>query len=940
MEQSRRNFIKTSSIASLGTVVFNFQTSCSTKKQKQETNSVEKLFVEKFKNPEATARPFFRWWWNGNKVEEEELVRELKIMQEAGGGGIEINPIALADFAQPLDIAEKEWLSEEWNQLLKKVAEEAKKFGLVTDLIVGTGWPFGGRFIAPEETLQGLKMEITPVKGGDKILKNLHKGDDEKIFACWLFPEEVDSLVSGKMVQWEEQPEGQILITVPEGNYNLHIISWRRNFREVLFGAPGGDGPVIDHFNKNAVEKYLNNMSQKLTKSFEVPIGNYIRSLFCDSIELEGANWTDDMETEFEQRRGYALQPWLPLILDKKVKIKNTFNAEIRKVRYDFSLTMAELFEERFIKVYHNWCKENGLESRYQAYGHPWLYTDLLDGYLIPDIPEGDQWLFNPGWQPYADINEIRYAVWNKYASSAGHIKGRKIISTEGMTNTSGVFEASLAYIKQASDVNFISGINHLVLHGFNYSSQETPFPGWIRFGTYFNEKNPWWHYMRNWSDYVSRISQVLQDSSPVSKIAIMGPTADIWADSGLDRNPFNLQPWYLHALWQALNHAGYCSDYINANILAESKVTSGVLNTGAMQYEILLIASVKTAKLETLKLLEKMAASGLKIVFIEHTPQFTPGKKEVSQQEFGNLKMRLLEQETVSVVNAPEDDLKTSQLMLAEWAANLINKCAVKPQIQFSSIDASLFFIQHQVEKKEIYFVVNTHLSNEIQQEVTFPSVGKRARKYHPETGEITDYPFRSRNGKTLLQLKPLESILLVLEEGKSIVEPESDGEKTKQATILNLNWKVTFYPVEGKSFEYDMGNLKDWKDQSLLKSFSGYAIYESEFQTEKVNGNEVIDLGNVREISEVWLNNEKLGSKWYGVHEYKLENALKVGNNKMKIKVTNLLFNYILSLKGRKDIDFWLNRAEQRRIRRNQGKLKPLSSGLLGPVQLITIS
>ena len=29
-----------------------------------------------FKNPESKYRPFVRWWWNGDKVEAKELVRE------------------------------------------------------------------------------------------------------------------------------------------------------------------------------------------------------------------------------------------------------------------------------------------------------------------------------------------------------------------------------------------------------------------------------------------------------------------------------------------------------------------------------------------------------------------------------------------------------------------------------------------------------------------------------------------------------------------------------------------------------------------------------------------------------------------------------------------------------------------------------------------------
>jgi hypothetical protein len=60
---------------------------------KEEILTCEELYQE-FKQPASEYRPFVRWWWNGDKVEAEELVRELHLLKEAGIGGVEINPIA------------------------------------------------------------------------------------------------------------------------------------------------------------------------------------------------------------------------------------------------------------------------------------------------------------------------------------------------------------------------------------------------------------------------------------------------------------------------------------------------------------------------------------------------------------------------------------------------------------------------------------------------------------------------------------------------------------------------------------------------------------------------------------------------------------------------------------------------------------------------------
>src|SRR5579872_2119730 len=58
---------------------------------------------ETFKNPPSIYRPFVRWWWNGDKVEKDELARELRVMKEAGIGGVEINPIKFPPRTDDLD---------------------------------------------------------------------------------------------------------------------------------------------------------------------------------------------------------------------------------------------------------------------------------------------------------------------------------------------------------------------------------------------------------------------------------------------------------------------------------------------------------------------------------------------------------------------------------------------------------------------------------------------------------------------------------------------------------------------------------------------------------------------------------------------------------------------------------------------------------------------
>ena len=64
--------------------------------------TTEQLY-EEFRQPASEYRPFVRWWWNGDKVDSAELVREMHLLKEAGIGGVEINPIAFPSYCDSLD---------------------------------------------------------------------------------------------------------------------------------------------------------------------------------------------------------------------------------------------------------------------------------------------------------------------------------------------------------------------------------------------------------------------------------------------------------------------------------------------------------------------------------------------------------------------------------------------------------------------------------------------------------------------------------------------------------------------------------------------------------------------------------------------------------------------------------------------------------------------
>jgi len=893
---------------------------------KEKKVSHSELF-QLFKNPIPESRPFFRWWWNGNCITKEEISREIKLMSQAGAGGVEINPIAMPQQINDPPPGGKTWLSETWCEMVRFTVEEAQKNNMITDLIVGTGWPFGGEFLEPDETIQGLTTEDIVANGpGSKIITVEETQENEEISKIYLVPSgfrEMDEIVE---LDQRPDPNNQFSIKISQNEYHVVIIRIKKGFREVFRGAPGGAGPVLDHFNAVAVSKYLNHMSDKLNPYFEGKLGNGIRAVFCDSIELEGANWTSDFPSEFEKRRGYSVHPYLPLLMTE-MEVAPDLVDKIQQARYDYSLTLAELFKERFIEVFHHWCQNNGVLSRYQAYGHPWLYTDLVNGYMIPDIPEGDQWLYNSGWST-SRINEIRYAIWNKYASSGGHLANRSIISSEAMTNTSGVFKATLKYMKQAADLNFVAGINHLVLHGFNYSPPDQIFPGWIQYGTYFNENNTWWPYVSKFMDYVSRFSVVLQCSEPVSQVAILGPTTDIWRKYGLDRNPFNTSPWYLHSIWQALSSFGISTDYVNGRIITEATFKNGNLHYKNMRYQALVVCDTESLELPVARSILQYVEGGGKVIFLNKYPEKSPGMN--NSQEFDALVKSSINRAIdigAHVEKEPDAELINNMDGLAQWAGQFIQNNQLEPGILINNPDAFLLSAQFKKNQYPILFFSNVHRSRHIRTEISVPEDSYDYWKWHPENGEKEKLSQKNNHG-IQLNLKPLESALVVLD--KPTFNKRSDLHiHSNKELIINGNWELECIPrIDGTIIKKTLNQLYDLSSFQDLRYFSGTSIYRRSIELKDSNFSS-LDIGSVYDLAEVFLNGKSLGIDWYGNNSFSIKDYLVAGKNELEIKVINTLFNYCLSQKDNPEINYWLERSKE--------DLTPLPSGLIGPVKLV---
>ncbi|PIF46693.1 glycosyl hydrolase family 2 [Chryseobacterium sp. 52] len=953
----RRDFLKQSSLAASGLALANILPSYTYAGLIDESLPQYKSLFKIFTNPENQYRPFVRWWWNGNKIEKKELARELRILKEAGIGGVEINPISFPLRTDDMGRRSVEWLSDEWIELLRFTLEEARSLGITCDLLVGTGFPVGGDFLEGTERSQIVVSAVKKLKGpletefslfdlykeADPAITNPYSGRTLEMLEVKLVPDPLNHM--DEVINLSDQiKNGRIKVSVPKGEYAVYALVKAEGFMSVIQGAPGGMGPVLNHYDTAAVKKYLNRMSDTIQQKIG-PLAPRIRSFFIDSLETEGTNWSSDMMSEFKKRRGYDLYPYLPFVLFKigsmgnttgqnilyPVKMGTEFKKMMDRMRYDFELTKAEIFEERFVHTFAQWCKDNNIKSRAQAYGRGYF---PLEGSFELDIPECETWLkYGIG----EDISEEKFLQYpwhlgrgntmiNKLVSSAAHLKDKKLISSEELTNTDMVFNESLEILKIAGDQSTISGVTHPVFHGFNYSPPEAAFPGWITYGGYFNEKNTMWPYFKHYTDYRARLSAILQQATMFADIALLAPFADQWSVYGAQNEPFPtiVSPAYQALIWESIHQNGNACDYVSERVINDSDVKKGFLTYGKRKYHTLFLIEVHSLDTATAEKLYEFVSGGGRIFCIEATPDRSTGwthyeKRDLEVQDWIR-KMQTYPDRFV-FINKPAADFMG-------WYKTIQVKYKITPYVKIQAPKTFVTQVRYQTDEAEIFLFNNSSSKHSTSLDITFEKnviKHKQAWLWDAVTGKR--FKLELVEGRLRINLGPADSKLMVFDHDKKGNSWKNSPLSRNNLTELNSKWDVEFRHYDGTVKKEELNKLTDLKKLPAYSHFAGTAIYRNTFElTDVKNKEHYLNLGTVYGICEVYVNGVEAGTQWFGRRIYPLNGLLREGVNDIEVKVVTVMGNYMKTLKDNVVAQYWTNLKK---------KDQPLQSmGLVGPV------
>ena len=155
-----------------------------------------------------------------------------------------------------------------------------------------------------------------------------------------------------------------------------------------------------------------------------------------------------------------------------------------------------------------------------------------------------------------------------------------------------------------------------------------------------------------------------------------------------------------------------------------------------------------------------------------------------------------------------------------------------------------------------------------------------------------------------------------------------------------------MAFDPAWGGPAHTEFSELVSWTQHpdDGVKFYSGKATYSKTFDLadESIDKNQplFLDLGDVRNVAEVRLNGKDIGTLWCYPWRVEITDAIKAKGNKLEIDVVNLWTNRVIGD---------LNLPEEKRLTRTHDRFRfdmttgmtpLLDSGLLGPVQLVSIS
>jgi hypothetical protein len=255
----------------------------------------------------------------------------------------------------------------------------------------------------------------------------------------------------------------------------------------------------------------------------------------------------------------------------------------------------------------------------------------------------------------------------------------------------------------------------------------------------------------------------------------------------------------------------------------------------------------------------------------------------------------------------------------------------------------SKILYVHRKAANEDIYWLDNRS-ENLNEAEISFRVSGKVPELWHPQTGKREKVSYQIRDGRTIIPLKfeSWDAYFIIFKGKASANAYTKPSESETQLTTMSGEWNIHFQQDRGAPSEIKVSELKSWSENedAGVKYFSGTATYTKSINAPAnwiTKGSEIwLDLGDVKNIAEVKVNGKLVGTVWKSPFKVNVTSALKTGDNKIEINVTNLWVNRLIG-DAQPGVT---NKITFTTMPFYQANSKLLPSGLLGPVKLISVA
>jgi hypothetical protein len=836
--------------------------------------------------PEITmeSKPWTRWWWMGSAVDQENVERLLQDYCEKGIGGVEITPVYGVKGEEGNYI---EFLSEQWVAILRFTVNKAHELGMGVDMNTGTGWPFGGPHIGGDHAAKEIQFhELGNISQSesDQFVMQISNSFEEDLLALSSF-----NLRGTRVNLLEKDARG---VNVNAEDLEYIAVTQRNTGQKVKRAAPGGEGLVFNHFSGKASRHYL----KRFSEAFQGKTG--VRSFFNDSYELSDANAASELFETFKGIKGYDLA------LYAREMNGGGDEDEIARIKADYRDILGAMLLQNFTLNWKNWAGNYGALTRNQAHGSPGNLIDLYSAVDIPELETFHSTAF-PFLQEFIDQSAAKYtesnSLFRKFASSAAHMKGNKLVSCESFTWLNEHFNTPLYQCKPELDQLFVQGVTHVFFHGTAYSPAYEDWPGWLFYASsHMEPNNPQWDHMAAMNAYITRCQSVLQAGQHTNDFLVFWSPDDYMTDAeGFDKKLtlHNSESWVHMPEIDTLLDLGYKFDFISDRIISESEVLANKIVTfDKSGYQCLVIPQIKRIKLSTFKDLLHLAENGAVIVFSNMPDKVTGFKDYLLQEAELNALVRSLNlsgEGDYQVAQKGKGKIYVGNMELALEDIGIERECL---------IDHGIKNISRKVENGVYYFIAN-HEKEKLDKCLKFKHTANNAIFLNPMNGEISRS--QSDSGYVHIELEPGESgIIYFTDTDISGIETYVNKEEGK-VKVLSNPWKLK--AIKGGPELFDDTTLREldfWTDLPAEKYeyFAGTCEYSTSFELEDLTAADyLLRFDKVEASLKVFMNDKEVAILWSFPFELNVGKYLRKGKNTLRLEVSNLGANRIRYLDQR---------------------------------------